>query len=75
MLRRGRAPRVRPYGGGHPTDWSWGCGGSPYRTGPGMCDNWKVGPRWHMTIDGLVMSRDETDLTALIDQMMLTTHS
>src|SRR5215216_5799518 len=28
---------VQPYGGGHPTDWSWGCGGSPYRTGPGMC--------------------------------------
>lgn len=60
---------VRPYGGGHATDWSWGCGGSPYRTGPGMCDNWKVGPRWHWTFDGLVMSRDETNPTALIDQM------
>src|SRR4051812_15313492 len=22
---------VQPYGGGHPTDWSWGCGGNPYR--------------------------------------------
>ena len=30
---------VQPYGGGHPTDWSWGCGGNPYRTGPGLCDN------------------------------------
>jgi len=20
---------VTPYGGGHPTDWPWGCGGSP----------------------------------------------
>jgi hypothetical protein len=56
---------VRPYGGGHPTDWSWGCNGSPYRTGPGMCDNYKVGPRWHITFDGLVMSRDETDLIGL----------
>ncbi len=60
---------VKPYGGGHPDDWSWGCGGSPYRTGPGMCDNYKVGPRWHWTFDGLVMSRDATDLQALIDQM------
>jgi len=60
---------VKPYGGGHPDDWSWGCGGSPYRTGPGMCDNYKVGPRWHWTFDGLVMSRDATDPTALIAQM------
>ena len=60
---------VQPYGGGHPDDWSWGCGGSPYRTGPGMCDNYKVGPRWHWTFDGLVMSRDATDLTALLTQM------
>jgi hypothetical protein len=34
-----------------------------------MCDNYKVGPRWHWTFDGLVMSRDETDLTALVAQM------
>jgi hypothetical protein len=60
---------VRPYGGGHPTDWSWGCNGSPYRTGPGMCDNYKVCARWHVTVDGLVMSREETDQTALIAQM------
>jgi hypothetical protein len=63
-------PRVQPYGGGHPTDWSWGCGGSPYRTGPGICDNYKVGPRWHWTFDGLVMTRDETDLNALMEQMI-----
>lgn len=62
---------VQPYGGGHPWDWSWGCGGSPYRTGPGICDNWKVGPRWHVTVDGIVMSRDETDLAALEAQMRL----
>lgn len=60
---------VEPYGGGHPTDWSWGCGGSPYRTGPGLCDNWKVGCRWHVTVDGMVMSRDDTDLLALADAM------
>src|SRR5690348_750747 len=42
---------VQPYGGGHPTDWSWGCGGNPYRTGPGLCDNFKVGPRWHISVD------------------------
>jgi len=56
---------VRPYGGGHPSDWSWGCGGSPYRTGPGLCDDWKVGCRWHVAVDGIVMSRENTDLAAL----------
>ena len=65
----GEQLHVQPYGGGHPTDWSWGCGGSPYRNGPGLCDNYKVGPRWHFTFDGLVMSRDETNLVALQDQM------
>jgi hypothetical protein len=60
---------VQPYGGGHPTDWSWGCGGSPYRQGPGICDNWKVGCRWHVTADGIVLHRDSTDLMALAMQM------
>lgn len=60
---------VKPYGGGHPSDWSWGCGGSPYRDGPGLCDNYKVGPRWHVTVDGLVMSREKTDLLDLSDTM------
>lgn len=60
---------VQPYGGGHPTDWSWGCGGSPYRQGPGICDNWKVGCRWHVTADGIVLHRDSTDLVALAAQM------
>jgi hypothetical protein len=55
---------VRPYGGGHPTDWSWGCGGSPYRT-YGRCDNWKVGPDWHVSVDGMVMSRENADLGAI----------
>jgi hypothetical protein len=60
---------VQAYGGGHPTDWSWGCGGSPYREGPGMCDNYKVGPRWHITVDGIVMSREQTTLSSLEAQM------
>jgi hypothetical protein len=61
---------VQPYGGGHPTDWSWGCAGSPYRNGPGLCDNWKVGCRWHVTVDGLVLHREDTDLPVLQTQMI-----
>jgi hypothetical protein len=56
---------VRPYGGGHPWDWPWGCGGSPYRTGPGMCDNWRVGCRWHVAVDGMVMHREDANLGAI----------
>jgi len=56
-VRRG----VRPYGGGHPYDW-WGCGGSPFRNGPGMCDTYRVGPIWNFWIDGMVMRRPGTDL-------------
>lgn len=60
---------VQPYGGGHPTDWPWGCGGSPYRTGPGLCDNYRVGPRWHVTVDGMVMHREGADLDLLVNGM------
>jgi hypothetical protein len=56
---------VRPYGGGHPDDWPWGCNGSPFRTGPGFCDTWEVGCRWDVAVDGIVMRRDDTDLLAL----------
>jgi hypothetical protein len=56
---------VRPYGGGHPTDWSWGCNGSPYRTGPGMCDDWRVGCRWHVTIDGIGLHRKDANLAGI----------
>jgi len=65
----GGARGVRPYGGGRPADWSWGCGGSPYRT-VGRCDNWRVGPKWHVTVDGIVMTRYETDLEALTEEMI-----
>jgi hypothetical protein len=60
---------VQPYGGGHTGDWSWGCGGSPFRTGPGWCDTWEVGCRWDVAVDGLVMTREWTDLAALDAQM------
>jgi hypothetical protein len=56
---------VRPYGGGHPTDWPWGCGGSPFRTGPGWCDDWDVGCRWDVAVDGMVMFREDANLAAL----------
>lgn len=46
-------------------DWGWGCGGSPFRTGPGRCDDWRVGPRWTSKVDGVFLFRDETDLAAL----------
>jgi hypothetical protein len=58
---------VQPYGGGHAGDWSWGCGGSPFRTGPGWCDTWEVGCRWDVAVDGIVMMREETDLAALVN--------
>ncbi len=53
---------VRPYGGGHPSDWSWGCGGSPFRNGPGACDTFRVGPIWNVQVDGMTMKREGTDL-------------
>ena len=41
-----------------PDDWMWGCGGWPYANGPGTCDDWKVGPIWDVTVDGMVMTRE-----------------
>jgi Putative beta barrel porin-7 (BBP7) len=57
-VRRG----VRPYGGGHLQDWPWGCGRSPFRNGPGMCDTYRVCGRWNVTVDGMTMKREGTDL-------------
>jgi hypothetical protein len=57
---------MRPYRPGHPT-WmdEWGCGGSPYVTGPGRCDEWKVGPVWDVVVDGQVLFREDADLDAI----------
>jgi hypothetical protein len=65
----GQRRGVEPYGGGHPSDWPWGCGGSPFRTGPGACDDWDVGCRWDVAVDGMVMSREDSDLLALEARM------
>ncbi|MEX2171461.1 MAG: hypothetical protein WD851_19235 [Pirellulales bacterium] len=51
-----------PYG----CDWGWGCGGSPYRTGPGRCDNWRVGPVWKVEVDGLIMFHEDAPIDALV---------
>ena len=53
----------------YPDNWMWGCGGWPYANGPGLCDDWKVGCRWHVTADGIVMTRDTTNLDALQESM------
>ncbi len=59
-LPPGRLPN-----GQYPDDWMWGCGQWPYANGPGTCDDWKVGPIWDVTVDGMVMTREPTDLGAL----------
>ncbi|MEX2091095.1 MAG: hypothetical protein WD971_00385, partial [Pirellulales bacterium] len=63
-LPPGRLPN-----GQYPDDWMWGCGQWPYANGPGTCDDWKVGPIWDVTVDGMVMTRDHTDLGALQSTM------
>jgi hypothetical protein len=30
-----------------------------------MCDTWRVGCRWHVQVDGMVMHREDTDLGAI----------
>ncbi|MEM6654798.1 MAG: BBP7 family outer membrane beta-barrel protein [Planctomycetota bacterium] len=54
----GDAPDSCPY--------HWGKGGSPFRTGPGLCDDFRVGRRWRTQYEGLVLFRDTTNLDALI---------
>ncbi|MEQ8846164.1 hypothetical protein [Botrimarina sp.] len=44
-------------------------GGSPFRTGPGLRDNWLVGPRWRVTADGLVLFRDAVDFDAILAEV------
>ncbi|MCO6047580.1 BBP7 family outer membrane beta-barrel protein [Aeoliella sp. ICT_H6.2] len=47
----------------------WGCGGSPFRTGPGCGDDWLVGPRWRISLDGVMLYRETTNLAALAASM------
>lgn len=55
-------PRAKQY----PDNWMWACGGSPYRTGPGLCDDWQVGPIWDVSVDGMTLFRQETNLAAIM---------
>jgi hypothetical protein len=61
----GCLPPGRLPNGQYPDDWMWGCGGWPYANGPGTCDDWKVGPIWDVTVDGMVMTRENADLAVL----------
>jgi Putative beta barrel porin-7 (BBP7) len=46
-------------------DFWWGCGAFPWENGPGPCDDWLVGPRWDVTVEGMTMFRPNTDLNAI----------
>lgn len=41
-------------------------GGPGYRPGAGRRDDWLVGPHWRVTVDGVVLSRGEADLAAIL---------
>lgn len=47
----------------------WGVGGSPFRNGPGRCDNYRTGPIWRVSVDGVFLSREETNLTEFATSM------
>lgn len=47
-------------------DSMWGCGGSPFRHGPGKCDTWRVGPVWDVAVDGAVLHREDANLAGII---------
>lgn len=44
-------------------------GGPGYRPGAGRRDDWLVGPHWRVTVDGVVLSRGEADLTAILAEV------
>jgi hypothetical protein len=46
-------------------DFMWGCGPWPYADGPGLCDDWLVGPMWDVKVDGLAMFRPGANLAAI----------
>lgn len=50
-------------GGGGPV------GGSKYRPGSGRRDDWKVGPHWRATVDGVLLFRDGSNLDAILAEV------
>jgi hypothetical protein len=58
--------------GQYPDNWLWGAGGSPYRTGPGWMDDWKVGCRWDVTVDGMLLFREDANLDKLFEDTSYT---
>lgn len=47
-------------------DWGWGAGGSPFRTGPGCNDTYRLGPRWCTSFEGGMLFREETEIGPLL---------
>ncbi len=43
----------------------------PYTTGPGNCDNWCVGPHWDVSLDGLIMFRENADWARVVTDVGL----
>ncbi len=37
----------------------------PWIDGPGNCDQWRVGPKWAVSADGLMLFRDDADLALI----------
>lgn len=50
-------------GGGGPI------GGTGQRSGPGRRDDWKVGPHWRVTVDGVLLFRDSANLDAILAEV------
>lgn len=44
-------------------------GSSGYRPGPGRRDQWKVGPHWRASVDGLLLFRDSADLDGILAEV------
>ncbi len=44
-------------------------GGAKYRPGPGRRDDWKVGPKWRGTFDGVLLFRDNANLDAILAEV------
>ncbi len=38
----------------------------PWTPGPGRCDNWCVGPKWAVAVDGMILFRDDADWDRIV---------